>query len=121
MSKSITTEILPENLIDHRAVKAWRQLSPEWPLPMSVEVLQLQRKSATYRLTCAASERPTFIAKRCVAATARVERIIYEDFIAHLPTLALRYYGFVEEADGQCCWLLLEDAGRGRYSRNTYA
>ena len=116
MSKRITTEILPENLLEHRAVMAWRQLSPEWPLPVSVEVLQLQRKSATYRLAYAASDRPTLIAKRCVTATARVERIIYEDFIAHLPAPALRYYGFVEEADGQCCWLFLEDAGRGRYS-----
>ena len=36
MSKRITTEILPENLLEHRAVMAWRQLSPEWPLPVSV-------------------------------------------------------------------------------------
>src|SRR5881296_2849202 len=81
MAKPIPSEIFPENLLEHRAVKAWQQLSPEWPLPVSVEVLQLQRKSATYRLACAASDRPTFTAKRCVAAAAQVERIIYEDFI----------------------------------------
>jgi len=74
MAKSITTEVLPENLREHRAVKAWRQLSPEGPWPVGVELLQLERKSATYRLACVASDRPTFIAKRCVAATARVER-----------------------------------------------
>src|SRR5213594_3790329 len=121
MAKHACTEELPSDVLDHRAVKAWRQLSSEWPLPVSVEVLQLQRKSAIYRLAYASSDRPMFIAKRCVAATARVERIIYEDFIAYLPAPALRYYGFVEEADGQCCWLFLEDAGRGRYSRNIYA
>ena len=116
MAKHACIEELPADLLEHRAVRAWRQLSPEANRPVSVEVLQLQRKSATYRLVYAASDRPTFIAKRCVAATARVERIIYEDFIAHLPAPALRYYGFVEEADGQCCWLFLEDAGRDRYS-----
>ena len=77
MAKHAYIEELPADLREHRAVKAWRQLSPEWSPPVSVEVLQLQRKSATYRLACAASDRPTFIAKRCVAATARVERIIY--------------------------------------------
>src|SRR6266571_2970677 len=120
MSKSITSEVLPENLLDHRAVKAWRQLSTQWPLPVSVEVLQLQRKSATYRLACAASDRPTFIAKRCVAATARVERIIYEDFIARLRAPALRYYGRVPEHCAGTAPRRAEREAVAAEPRNTY-
>jgi len=48
MANRNLNETLPDSLLEHRAVKAWRQLSPEWPLPLSVEVLQLRRKSATY-------------------------------------------------------------------------
>ena len=72
------TEILPERLTDHRAVPACCQLMPEWRDTSSIEVLQLQRKSAVYRLARPNPGRPTLIAKRCLEARALSERAVYE-------------------------------------------
>jgi len=108
-------EILPERVGDHRAVQACCQVMPEWRDAASIEVLQLQSKSAVYRLARATAGGPTLIAKRCRAACARHEWMIYEDFIAHLPAPALRCLGCWAEADGENCWLFLEDAGGAGY------
>src|SRR5439155_21239331 len=119
MSKTVTTEILPENLLEHRAVKAWSQLNRERVEPESIEVLKFKRpesKSAVYRLNGVAPDGSAVIAKRCLAATAAVERIIYEEFLPRLPLPALRYYGHVDEPGGESCWLFLEDAGGLEYS-----
>ena len=114
MSKPITTEILPEDLLEHRAVKAWSKLEPERVEPEGIEILKLKRKSAVYRLSGVAPDGSAVIAKRCVAETARIERTIHEDFLAHLPVPALMCYGFVEEPNEEFCWLFLEEAiGRG--------
>src|SRR6266540_3318456 len=56
MSKYASAEVLPGNLQDHRAVKAWRQIRPECFEPQDIEILKLKRKkSAVYRLTGAGS------------------------------------------------------------------
>src|SRR5438477_3023837 len=119
MSKTVTTEILPENLLEHRAVKAWSQLEPERVEPESIEVLKFKRlesKSAVYRLNGVAPDGSTVIAKRCCSLTAAVERIIYEEFLPQLPLPAVRYYGHVDEPGGEFCWLFLENAGGLEYS-----
>jgi len=116
MSKRITTEILPENLLTHRAVKAWSQLQPERIEPEDIEILKLKRKSAVYRLSGVAPDGSAVIAKRCVAETARIERTIHEEFLARLPVPALACYGFVEEPNEQFCWLFLEEAIGQEYS-----
>jgi hypothetical protein len=115
------TETLPERLTDHRAVQACCQVMPEWRDTASIEVLQLQHKSAVYRLARPSPGRPTLIAKQCLVARSRSERIIYEDFIAQLPAPALRYHGSWTEPDGEHCWLFLEDARGTAYSPTSSA
>jgi len=44
------------------------------------------------------------------------ERIIYEQILPALPIPAVRYYGFIEEPEGECCWLFLESASGEEYS-----
>ena len=109
-------EILPADLAEHRAVKAWRQVCPELFEPERIEVLKLKKKSAVYRLTGEGAERSTVIAKRCPAATASLERMIYEEFLPRLPVPVLRCFGFLPDAGGEFCWLFIEDAGTHRYS-----
>src|SRR5207247_1878967 len=56
------------------------------------------------------------IAKRCPAATAKVERMIYEEFLARVPVPSLHCHGFLEEPDSELCWLFLEEAPGVMYS-----
>jgi hypothetical protein len=121
MHKGAPQEILPANLLDHRAVRAWQQLAAESSSPQNIEILKLTEKSAVYRLTGVAADGSTIIAKRCLTATATVERMIYENYLPQVQGPALRYYGFVEESDGKFGWLLLEDANRGEYVRASEA
>ena len=116
MSKSARTEVLPADLRDHRAVKAWREISAEWFEPEKIEILKLKNKTSVYRLAGAGSNGSAIIAKRCRAASAAVERLIYEEFLARSPMPALRCYGFMPETESEFCWLFLEDAGANQYS-----
>src|SRR6266536_5667200 len=115
MSGRACLEVLPANLLDHRAVKAWRRAARDCSEPQSVEVLKLKWKTAVYRLTGTGPDGLGLIAKRCLKRTATVERMIYEDFLGQLRMPALRYYGSIEEPDGDYCWQFLEDAGGGEY------
>src|SRR5207249_6592353 len=106
-------ETLPERLAEHRAVRAWAALNPDRVVPESIEVLKFKRlesKSAVYRLNGVAPDGSAVVAKRCLAGTASVERIIYEEFLPQMPLPAVRYYGNVEEPGGEFCWLFLENA-----------
>src|SRR5436190_2816561 len=117
MSKTVTTEILPENLLEHRAVKAWSQLEPERTEPEAIAVLRLTRKkSAVYRMTGVGPNGAAVVAKRCRTTTASVERIIYEAVLSRPSLRALGWYGFVPEPGSEFCWLFLEDAGTDGYS-----
>ena len=116
MSKPSSTETLPDNLLDHRAVRAWAALKPARVEPDGIEILKLKRKSAVYRLSGVAPDGSAVIAKRCGAETARIERTIHEDFLSHLPVPALACYGFVEEPSERFCWLFLEEAIGWEYS-----
>jgi len=101
MSKTVTTEILPENLLEHRAVKAWSQLEPERTEPEAIAVLRLTRKkSAVYRMAGVGPTGAAVIAKRCRTTTAIVERLICEEVLSSLSLPALGCYGFVPGANG---------------------
>jgi hypothetical protein len=115
MSKNAPIEILGAGLLEHPAVKAWNELQPARVEPESLEILQEHKKAAVYRLIGVGPRGVAVIAKRCLMATARIERTIYEEVLPHLPIPAPHYYGFLEEDDA-FCWLFLEDAGKERLS-----
>src|SRR5438093_4551370 len=117
MRNCTAEEVLPANLAEHRAVKAWSQLEPERIEPETIEVLRLTRKkSAVYRMTGVAPNGAAVVAKRCRSTTASVERLIYEQVLSRMSLRALGCYGFVPEPGGEFCWLFLEDAGTHEYS-----
>ena len=111
-----TVEIIRDNLRQHPAVEAWRQFQPGCPEPEQIEVLNLKKKSAVYRLAGAGPNRSAVIAKRCRAATAAVERAVYDELPARLPLPALCCYGWLLEPESKYCWLFVEDAGNHAYS-----
>src|SRR5881296_1146356 len=115
VSKPITTEILPDNLLNHRAVRAWATLKPPRVKPEAIETLRLKNKSSVYRLVGVGDDGSSVIAKRCRASTASVERMMYEEFLPRLPLPSLRYYGHVDEPGGEFCWLFLESADGPEY------
>jgi len=92
MYKPVTTEVLPEQLEEHRAVKAWRQIQSDRFEPKNVQILKLKKKTAVYRLTGDGANGSAVIAKRCRATTAVVERLVYEQLLARLPMPALCCY-----------------------------
>src|SRR5439155_10315474 len=117
MRNCTAEEVLPANLAEHRAVKAWSQLEPERIEPDTIVVLRLTKeKSAVYRMTGVGPNGGAIVAKRCRTTTASVERIIYEMALWRLSLPTLGYYGFVPEPGGEFCWLFLEDAGAHEYS-----
>jgi aminoglycoside phosphotransferase (APT) family kinase protein len=103
------------------ATQAWRDVcrsaGREPTAPAAVVPLKCQRpgrKSGAYRLHGAGEDGSAVIAKRCTRATARVEREVYERLLPRIDVPALRYYGYLEEPDGDFCWLFLEDAGEDK-------
>src|SRR5206468_1604040 len=104
----------PDRLVEHRAGRAWSQLQADHLQPTHIDILKLKkRKSAVYRLHGVGPDGRAVIAKRCLVATAEVERTVYEEFLPRVSVPALRCYGLVKEPDGDRCWLFLEDAGGG--------
>src|SRR5947208_4391546 len=117
MSKTVTTESLRGNLLQHRAVKAWTQLEPERTEAEAIAVLRLTRKkSAVYRMAGVGPTGAAVVAKRCRTTTAIVERLIYEEVLSSLSLPTLGWHGFVPEPGGEFSWLFLEDAGTHEYS-----
>ena len=116
MSKPVTNEALPPDLREHRAVVAWNRINPGGDEPAAIEVLKLRNKSAVYRMAGIGPSGSAVIAKRCLAATARIEHMIHSEFLARLPIGALQCYGFLEEDSGEFCWLFMEEATGEAYS-----
>ena len=114
--KPIPTEILPENLREHRAVKAWSRIEPRCVEPEKIEILKLKTKTVVYRLVGLGPGGSAVIAKKCLARTGKVEQMIYQELLPRLPHPALRCYGYVPEPEGEFSWLFLEDAGAQKYS-----
>jgi ATP-binding cassette subfamily B protein len=98
------------NLKRHPAVHAWLQLSPRAE-PRGITPLRVRRsKNKVYRLEGVGRAGSTVIAKRCRKADALIERTVYEDILARLTVPSLRYYGSLEEPEGEYCWLFQEEA-----------
>ena len=99
----------------HPAVRAWSRLQPGRDVS-EIRPLKRTAKSAIYRLTNTAAEARGVIAKRCLTATGLIERIVYEEILPRVAAPGLRFFGFLEDADPQFCWLFLEDAGSEAYA-----
>jgi ATP-binding cassette, subfamily B, bacterial len=100
----------------HPAVHAWCQLYPH-AAPSLIKPLRVRkRKSNVYRLEGAGQAGSAVIAKRCPKVVALVERTVYEDMLPRLALPSLRYHGFLEEPEGDSCWLFMEEATGADYS-----
>lgn len=116
MPKRDLAEIITEGVAEHPAVEAWLQVQSHFTMPGSLELLQRRRHSTVYRFRDVRPDGSKVIAKRCPKATARIERMIYEELLPLTRMPALRCYGFFEEPEGDHVWLFLEDAEGVRYS-----
>jgi hypothetical protein len=101
--------------------QAWRDAclaSGRTPIPptavIPVKPQRPGRKSGAYRLERGGAGESAVIAKRCTRSTAMVERQVYERMLPRIDVPGLRYYGYLEECEGEFCWLFLEDAGEAR-------
>src|SRR2546426_1050377 len=104
-------------LMSHPAVHAWRQLYPHSE-PHRIAPLRVrQRKNKVYRLEGAGGAGTAVIAKRSRKADALIERTVYEEIFPRITVPSLRYYGSLEDADAEYCWLFLEDATGAKYSK----
>jgi ATP-binding cassette subfamily B protein len=106
---------VPHDPVGHAAAAAWRTVAPARPRVDRVDLLRGKDKRQIYRLTLANSGFRV-IAKRARGEALGPERTIYEHVLPWLPTPALRYFGFVAEADDGYAWLFIEDAGDERCS-----
>lgn len=108
-----------ESLLAHPAVRAWRRLGPDFPLPDRIAPRKRKpspRRPQVYRLEGAGPQGAAVIAKGCTAAGALVERTVYERFLAHLPLATARYYGCVEDPTGELTWLFIGEVRGEEYS-----
>lgn len=113
----VDMKVIMTDLLEHPALKAWCTLDLGLRHPHCVTTLKpAHRKSAVYRLEGVGMTGSAVIAKRCQRATALIEHTIYTDIFPHIPLPTLYYYGTFEEADGQFCWIFIEDVGKVRYS-----
>src|SRR2546427_373089 len=104
-------------LKSHPAVQAWCQLHPDSE-PLRIEPLRVRKqKNKIYRIVGAGWDGTAVIAKRSRKADALIERTVYEEIFPRLTVPSLRYYGSLEDADAECCWLFLEDATGAKYSK----
>ena len=115
MPRRTPIEIIRTNLPAHPVVQAWSQLRPARVEPESIHVYRDRGKTAIYWLEGVGLDGSAVFAKRCETAVAAIERTVYEQVLPHVPVTAPHYYGW-SEADGEFCWLFLEDVGREVYS-----
>jgi hypothetical protein len=108
VSEQTIVDLRRTALVEHPAAAAWRRVASEVGVPTRIVALQETQKSAVYRLDGTGPGGASLIAKRCRAATAAIERVIYEEVLPYLPVTTLRYYGLAE--DDECCWIFLEEA-----------
>ncbi len=91
-------------------VAAWERIAPAGNRIVRVHCLPTRKTYKVYRLALANGS-SRVIAKRAPSKTLLLERTIYENILPRLPAPALRYFGFVQDADGEFAWLFIEDAG----------
>ena len=104
------------NLRKHPAVHAWCQLYPR-DEPLQITPLRIGRKKRMVcRLHGVGQADAAVIAKRCRKRDALIERTVYEEILPGLTVPALHYYGFLEEPEGEYCWIFMEEATGVGYS-----
>jgi len=102
----------------HAALAAWNRLQAT---PAALASLQVWRELPThqpaslYKLEFSNGGPGSVYAKRCDAASCRVERSCYEELVPRLALSSPTFFGAVDECDGTC-WLFLEDVGRREFS-----
>ena len=110
-----------EILLAHPAVRAWQQLDPERAVPDRITPAKFKpnkpRPNLTvYRLAGVGIDGSAVIAKRCTREGGRIERIVYERVLPHVPLAGPRYYGTVEgPPDEDVCWLLIGEIEGEKY------
>ena len=107
------------NAITQRAVNAWLKIAPKLggAEPASVSILKDWGHSIVFRLEKAAPGGTGVIAKRSTPVCAEVESFVYQEILPNVDVPALQCYGCVgDDAEGEHCWLYLEDAGDQKYS-----
>ena len=115
MSDKKPIAVLINEIGQHPASLAWRQIDGGQYIPQVIEVLQQREKSAIYRLRERTPSGWGIIAKHCFSETGQLERVIYEEILPFLPVSALHYYGCLENTSSDM-WIFLEDAGNRRFS-----
>lgn len=115
--RSPKTQSAVEDPKRHPALSAWREVCPDGPTPVSIEVLKPEKsKAAVYRLRMTNKTGASVIAKRYSAAAAGNRDVhIYEEFLPAVSLPTLKVYGFLQSHEG-FSWLFIEDAGEGWYS-----
>src|SRR5437016_4874233 len=115
------SETRRENLLAHPAVQAWRQLHPDRVVPDRITPAKFKpnkpRPNLTvYRLEGVGVDGAAVIAKRCTREGGRIERIVYERVLPHVPLAGPHYYGAVEgPPDEDVCWLLIGEIQGEKY------
>lgn len=117
MPRYETSKVLTDNLSNHPAVMAWTQLRNERSKPESINIFKerlwdKKGKPAVYRLDGVGPSGDGVIAKRCLRASAAIERTIYEQVLPYVPVPSLDYYGSIDEEQGEFSWIFLQDAGK---------
>lgn len=116
MGKTLEQTVVTTDLREHPAVRAWLEVRRVSPVPETLEILKSRNDSRVYRLAGVGPEGSNVVAKQCPKANAFAERFIYEQVLPHLPFVALRYYGLLEEPNTEFCWFFMEDAEGLPYS-----
>src|SRR5881396_86065 len=110
-----------EILLAHPAVRAWQQLDPQRVVPDRITPAKFKpnkpRPNLTvYRLEGVGIDGAAVIAKRCTREGGRIERIVYERILSHVPLAGPHYYGAVEgPPDEDVCWLLIGEIEGEKY------
>src|SRR5438876_2657431 len=110
-----------EILLAHPAVRAWQQLDPERVVPDRITPAKFKpnkpRPNLTvYRLEGVGVDGAAVIAKRCTREGGRIESIVYERVLPHVPLAGPHYYGAVEgPPDEDVCWLLIGEIQGEKY------
>jgi hypothetical protein len=117
----MSKRLLGTEVVDHPAVQAWAKLRIGRAEPTGIVRLQNKAKGVVYRLEGAGPGGSDVIAKHSSPERIYRERAVYEEVLPALPVSMVRYHEFVEEPDGGCCWLFLEDAGGESYSPRSAA
>jgi ATP-binding cassette subfamily B protein len=106
----------PSNVMSHPAAQAWHQLYPH-AAPLQITPVRVRRrKNRIYRLDVAGRAGAGVIAKRCGKETALIERAVYEGILPRAAVPSLGYHGFLEEEDGEHCWIFMDEAIGDNYS-----